>query len=89
MKATYDRQADALYVHVAPERGPIARTVQTTNDLMVDVNADGQVVGVEVLHAAAPRFDLARTLAQFKVDLRDLEISLIGAETVGLPALGS
>jgi uncharacterized protein YuzE len=53
MKATYDREADALYVYVAPDRGPIARTVRMTDDVMVDIDADGQIVGVEVLHAAA------------------------------------
>jgi uncharacterized protein YuzE len=85
MKATYDREADALYVYVAPDRGPIARTVRMTDDVMVDIDADGQIVGVEVLHAAAMP-DLAGTLAQFKITFRDIEMTFIG-EAAGLPTM--
>jgi uncharacterized protein YuzE len=86
MKATYDREADALYVYVHPERGPNARTVPATDDVMVDQSADGQLVGVEVLDAAAQP-DLAGTLAQFHITFRDIEMTFIGVETPGLPKL--
>ena len=45
---TYDGVADALYFRTA--RGDVARTVEVDEGtLMVDVDADGNCVGIEVL----------------------------------------
>ena len=44
---TYDFDADALYIELAEPKA--ARTVQVDNGTLVDLDADGQVVGIEVI----------------------------------------
>lgn len=43
----YDGDADALYYRLSGE--PVARTVSIGDRVMVDVDAAGQAVGIEVL----------------------------------------
>jgi uncharacterized protein YuzE len=50
MKATYDAAARAHYVHLT-ER-PVSRTVELSDSVMVDLDENGDVVGVEVLEHA-------------------------------------
>jgi uncharacterized protein YuzE len=85
MKGTYDRQADALYIRVAREDIAIARTVARTDDLMLDYDADGRLVGVEVL-GVSDVSDLRAVLQPFGIDPGQVEITLIGAPPEGLPA---
>ncbi|MBW8780370.1 MAG: DUF2283 domain-containing protein [Acidobacteria bacterium] len=47
MRWTYDTQADAFYAYV--RTAPIDRQVETPGGLIVDVDANGEVVGIEVL----------------------------------------
>jgi uncharacterized protein YuzE len=39
----------AGYVYLLPERTPVARTVTVSDDVMVDVDAEGRPIGVEML----------------------------------------
>lgn len=48
----YDREADAVYIAVHPERS-VARQLEVTPDIIVDQDGDGATVGVEVLHPSA------------------------------------
>jgi uncharacterized protein YuzE len=83
MNATYDRQADGIYVYLAPDRGPIVRTDVLTSDVMVDLNAADELVGIEILRVGAIP-DLAGLLAQFGVSLPEVEFTWISA---GIPQL--
>lgn len=49
--ATYDPEADALYVRFTDR--PVARTIQVTDSYNVDLDADGEPVGLEILNVLA------------------------------------
>lgn len=44
---SYDAEADALYVRLGP--GAVARQLQVTPEIIVDVAANGDLEGIEVL----------------------------------------
>jgi uncharacterized protein YuzE len=46
---TYDAQADAVYIAVG--RGKVNRT-EETGPFIYDVDADGRIVGIEILSAS-------------------------------------
>lgn len=49
---TYDKEADAAYISFAPiADGQVAETFELTDALNLDVDADGTVLGLEVLDA--------------------------------------
>lgn len=50
-RMTYDSKADAAYAHGLEER--VARTVEVTSDINVDLSTNGRVVGIEILNARA------------------------------------
>ncbi len=47
MRAEYDADADALYLYLTDAE--VARTVEVGASTMVDLDASGSVVGIEVL----------------------------------------
>ena len=47
MKVEYDPQADAIYIRLKHE--PIATTREIDDNLVVDVDASGKIVGIEIL----------------------------------------
>ncbi len=49
MRIEYDPEADALYI--ALREAAVARTVEVTEGLVVDVDGEGRPVGIEVLDA--------------------------------------
>lgn len=49
MRTSYDPEADALSVWFGPEAAPAAETREVAPGVMVDFDASGQAVGVEVL----------------------------------------
>lgn len=50
-RASYDSTVDALYVRLSGEK--VAGTVTVRDDYMVDLDAQGEVVGVEMLGVRA------------------------------------
>lgn len=48
---TYDRNANALYIRFSTHE--IAETVELSETVYVDMDADGEPVGFEILHAAS------------------------------------
>lgn len=50
MKVTYDQKVDALYIELKP--GVYDRTKKVTDDILVDVNKNDKVIGVEILDAS-------------------------------------
>ncbi len=55
MKLRYDAASDMLYVDVAPR--PSEESEEVAPGIVLDFDADGEVVGIEVEHASS-RFDL-------------------------------
>ncbi len=49
MRTSYDPEADAFYARFAPEGVAIAATEEVAPGVMVDFDAEGDVVGVAVL----------------------------------------
>ncbi len=50
MKVSYDKTADAMYIHLRD--GKIKGTVKVNDRLMVDVDQKGNTIGVELLDAS-------------------------------------
>ena len=53
MHTTYDPDADAFYARFAPEPTKVAETKEVAPGVMIDLDAAGHLVGVEVLSAKA------------------------------------
>ena len=51
MKLKYDATADAIYFYV--RKGKVKRTIRTTDRLLVDVDATGNIIGIEILDASS------------------------------------
>lgn len=51
MNVKYDIVANAVYMNVSD--GKIARTLELEDELLVDVDARGQIVGIEILDASS------------------------------------
>ena len=49
MRTTYDPEADALFVWFGPEGSSSANTEEVAPGIMLDFNAEGRVIGIEVL----------------------------------------
>ena len=65
MKVTYDQQADALYIELGD--APVASTVHIDRGTLVDLDAQGHLIGVELIRPARP-WPLATILDRFPVD---------------------
>lgn len=50
MRIEYDREADALYIHL--REVPVADTTDVEEGVMVDLDAEGHIIGVEILDAS-------------------------------------
>lgn len=48
----FDPAADALYLRVAA--GEVARTIEVDSGTLIDVDAEGQPLGIEVIHPSRP-----------------------------------
>jgi len=48
MKIQYDKQADAMYIYLK-EKGKIEETVKVNENIFVDVDKKGNIIGIELL----------------------------------------
>ncbi|WP_299437738.1 DUF2283 domain-containing protein [uncultured Rhodospira sp.] len=69
MKLNYDPETDSLYIHLA-ER-PSVDSEEVSDGVVLDFDADGAVVGIDVQHARS-RADLDRLLVN-RLPLRTWE----------------
>lgn len=68
---TYDEEADALYVLLAPEpEAAIERTLELGERLHVDLGADGLPVGVEILYPSLGDVDLEPLRDRYGLELK-------------------
>jgi len=47
---SYDPEADALYVRLSPKGTKVAETREVEDGVLLDIDGDGRVIGVEILH---------------------------------------
>lgn len=52
MKVTYDPWADAVYIYICSKKGDL-ETKAVDDGLMVDIDHEDRVVGVEILNASS------------------------------------
>jgi uncharacterized protein YuzE len=52
MRTSYDPEADAFYARFSPDGVEIAETKEVAPGAMLDLDASGQLVGIEVLSVA-------------------------------------
>ena len=50
IKTSYDPDADAFYAYFAPEGAAVASTTEVAPGVMIDLDASGQMIGIEVLN---------------------------------------
>lgn len=68
---TYDQEADALYVLLAPDPQPaVGKTVELGSQLHVDLDSNGTVVGVEILYPSIGIPDLGPLKERFDLELQ-------------------
>ncbi len=62
MKASYDKEADAMYIHV--KKGKIHKTLKVSDMVLVDVDKKGQALGLELLFVSSqmPRKSISQTI---------------------------
>lgn len=58
MKLSYHSDTDSLYIHLREKSG--AEVVEVSEDVVVDVDADGTPVGIDVSSNASKIVDLSR-----------------------------
>jgi len=52
MRTSYDPEADAMFVWFGPEGVKSVETEEVAPGIMLDFDANGDVIGIEVLHVS-------------------------------------
>jgi uncharacterized protein YuzE len=60
ISTTYDDEEDALYVRIAARSVKVAETREVEPGVMLDMDANGRVIGIEVLGVKARSSETAR-----------------------------
>ena len=62
MKATYDKEADAMYIRV--KSGKVHKTLEVSDAVNIDVDKKGRALGVEILYISSqmPRASITKTI---------------------------
>ena len=62
----YDKEANALYVRVAPSKKHIKETISLGEDRFVDLDDKGHVVGFEILFPKSMPKEVAKAISRSK-----------------------
>ena len=49
MRTSYDPEADAFYARFVPDNAVVFETKEVAPGVVIDLDADGQLIGIEVL----------------------------------------
>lgn len=62
MKATYDKEADAMNIRV--KSGKVHKTLEISDSILVDVDKKGRALGIEILFVSSqmPRKNITKTI---------------------------
>lgn len=52
MKVTYDPQVDVLYIYIRTDEAPAADNIDLEPGISADLDAEGRVLGIEILDAS-------------------------------------
>lgn len=60
MKIQYDKLADAMYLYL--RKGKVKKTIRMKDRLIVDVDKDGKILGIEILGVSSqiPKREIGR-----------------------------
>jgi uncharacterized protein YuzE len=58
----YDSQADAAYIKVS--KGKVADSVESGKDIMLDLDKNKKVIGIEILNFSKMRINLGSLIAK-------------------------
>ncbi len=65
-KIEYDKTVDALYVYAS--KGSVHKTYKLNSRVLLDVDRNGRLIGIEVLNASTP-FDLSKISKKHRVSV--------------------
>lgn len=51
MNATYDKEADAMYIYLN-NKGQYLKSIKINDDFIIDIDKDGNYLGIELLYAS-------------------------------------
>ena len=62
MKATYDREADAMNIRFKSVK--VSKTLEKSDSILVDVDKNGRALGVDILYVSSqiPRKSIQKTI---------------------------
>ena len=85
MRFAYDQDADALYVTVSG--AVVSRTIEVDPLTMVDVDVNGQLVGIEILRLTSRQVDLdaIHDKTPLPNEVRSYLELLLGSDDYGAP----
>lgn len=54
LRMTYDKEADAAYIHIKDKigKGEITHTIEAKDNITLDFDANNKLLGIEILNAA-------------------------------------
>ncbi|WP_026451080.1 DUF2283 domain-containing protein [Aequorivita capsosiphonis] len=55
MKVRYDKAVDILYIQISESK--VEESIESKNGVIIDYDADGKLVGIEVLNASKNTLD--------------------------------
>lgn len=76
MRITYDEEADAMYIYLSERE--VAKTVRVSNRVMVDLDSEDNLRGVEILFAS-------KALASTDFSHLHLQLPKVGEIELRLP----
>lgn len=67
MKIQYDKLADALYIFL--KKGRIQKTIKANKEVLIDVDKQGRIVGIEILNAShqIPKKEIGKIYTEMPV----------------------
>ncbi|MDI6591784.1 MAG: DUF2283 domain-containing protein [Patescibacteria group bacterium] len=67
MKIKYDKNADAMYIYL--RKGRIEKTIKVNNQLLIDVDKKGNVIGIEILDVfhQIPKKEIGKVYSEIPV----------------------
>jgi uncharacterized protein YuzE len=77
MHVTYDQESNAAYIHLAENIEPGQACTQeiVTDDIVLDYDDEGKLLGIEILHARRIlRADVLLQVERMVVDLNEQEL---------------
>lgn len=70
MKMTYDKLANAAYIYLKGIKNKVTKTVEVTDNLIVDFGPRNKIVGFEILNASSSiGKDILRNLKKEKFNI--------------------